>query len=75
MGLGGGGAPGGRPRPHPPPPQKENNRMKKIFKYILIGIAIYVAVLIIEIGCLYAVQGDNIWNYLREVWDWYKALF
>ena len=48
--------------------------MKKIFKYILIGVAIYVAVLIIEIGCLYAVKRDGVWNYLKDVWDWYKTL-
>ncbi len=44
---------------------------KKILKYILIDVLIYVAVLIIEFCCLYAVQGDNIWNYLKKVWEWY----
>ncbi len=48
---------------------------KKILKIILISVAIYVAVLIIEIGCLYAVKGDDVWNYLKDVWDWYKTLF
>ena len=48
--------------------------MKKIFKYILIGVLIYVAVLVIEFICLYAVKGDDVWNYLRDVWSWYKTL-
>lgn len=48
--------------------------MKKILKYILIGILIFVIVLVIELCCIYAVEGDNFWNYLKEFWDWYKKL-
>lgn len=48
---------------------------RKILKIILIGVAIYFAILVIEFIYLYAVEGDNIRNYLREVWDWYKTLF
>ncbi len=50
-------------------------QMKKVLKFILIGISIFVAVLVIEFCCLYAVQEDNIWNYLKEVWEWYSTLF
>ncbi len=50
-------------------------QMKKVLKFILIGILIYVTVLVIEFCCIYAVQGDNIWNYLNDFWEWYKALF
>ncbi len=49
--------------------------MKKVLKFIIIGILIFVTVLIIEFGCIYAVEGDNIWNYLKDVWNWYVALF
>ncbi len=47
---------------------------RKILKYILIGILIFVAVIVVEFCCVYAVQGDNIWNYLKEVWEWYITL-
>ncbi len=45
--------------------------MKKVLKFILIVVLIYVAVLVIEFFCLYAVKGDNIRNYLKDVWEWY----
>ncbi len=48
---------------------------KKIFKFILVGVLLYVAVLVIEFCCLYAVQGDNIWNYFKDFWNWYTTLF
>lgn len=47
----------------------------KILKYIIIGVSIYVAIVVIEFCCIYAVQGDNVWNHLKEFWDWYKTLF
>ncbi len=47
----------------------------RIIKFILIGILVFVAILVIEFCCIYAVQGDNIWNYLKDVWNWYKTLF
>ncbi|MDE7082401.1 MAG: hypothetical protein K2O89_01695 [Clostridia bacterium] len=47
----------------------------KILKYILICVLIFIAIIAIEFGCLYAVQGDNIWNYLKDFWEWYKTLF
>ncbi len=49
--------------------------MKKIIKYILIGVSIYVTILAIELCCIYAVEGDNAWNFIKEFWDWYKTLF
>lgn len=39
---------------------------KKIIKYILIGILIYVTVTLIEFGCFYAVQGEDIWDNLKN---------
>ncbi len=47
--------------------------MKKTLKYILIGILLFVAVIVIIFCCIYAVQGDNIWNYLKDAWEWYKT--
>ncbi len=47
---------------------------KKIIKYILIGILIYVTVTVIIFCCFYAVQGDEIWNTLKNFWNWYKKL-
>ena len=47
----------------------------KILKYVLIGVSIYLAVLVIEFCCLYTVEGENIWNYLKDFWSWYKTLF
>lgn len=48
---------------------------KKILKFILLGALLYVAVIAIELCCIYAVQKDNTWNYLKEFWDWYSTLF
>ncbi len=48
--------------------------MKKILKYVLIGILLFIAVLEIEFFIIYAVQGDNTWNFLKDVWSWYKTL-
>ncbi len=48
--------------------------MKKVLKFILIGILIYVTILVIEFCIIYAVEGDNTWNYIKEVWNWYKTL-
>ena len=42
---------------------------------LLIGVAVYVAIAVIEFCCIYSWQGDNVWNYLKECWDWYKKLF
>ncbi len=50
-------------------------QMKKVLKIILIGILIYIAVLLIEICCIYAVKGEDTWDYLKEVWEWYSTLF
>ena len=47
----------------------------KILKYVLIGVSIYLAVLVIELCCIYAVEGENILNYLKDFWSWYKTLF
>lgn len=47
----------------------------KNLKYVLIGVSIYIAILLIEIGIIYAVKGEETWDYLKEVWSWYKTLF
>lgn len=47
---------------------------KKILKFILIGVLLYVTVIVIEFGCIYAEQGDSIWDYLKDFWSWYKML-
>lgn len=43
----------------------------KILKYVLVGISIYFAILLIEFCCIYAVQGNNTWNYIKEFFNWY----
>ncbi len=48
---------------------------KKILIFIIIGIVIYFTIAAIEFCCIYAVQGDNIWNYINDFWNWYKKLF
>lgn len=48
---------------------------KKTLKYIIIGVSIYVAVIVIEFYCLYAVHANDILNYLKEFWIWYISLF
>ena len=53
---------------------KEKIMKKKIIKYILIGILIYVTVTVIEFGCFYAVQGEDIWDNLKKFWCWYKKV-
>lgn len=50
-------------------------KMKKILKFILFGILLYVTVIAIEICCIYAVEGENTLNYLKDVWNWYRTLF
>jgi len=48
---------------------------KKILKFVIIGILVFVAILAITFCCIYAIQGDNTWNYIKEFLDWYKTLF
>lgn len=48
---------------------------KKILKFIFVGILLFVAVIAIEICCIYAVHGDNTWIYLKDFWNWYTTLF
>lgn len=47
---------------------------KKVLKVILFAVLLYVAVIAIEICCIYTVQKDNTWNFLKEFWDWYSTL-
>ena len=47
---------------------------KKIIKFIIIGILLYVSVLVIEFACFYTVQEEDIWNKLKKFWCWYKTL-
>ena len=46
----------------------------KALKYLLVGVSIYVAILLIEFCCIYEVQGNNTLNYLKDVWGWYRTL-
>lgn len=48
--------------------------MKKILKYILIGVLIYVTIMAIEVCCLYAAMGDGVWQYLKDCWELCKTL-
>lgn len=47
----------------------------KVLKYVLIAISIYVAILLIEFCCIYAVHGNDTWNQLKDFWNWYSTLF
>ncbi len=49
--------------------------MKRILKILLVGISVVVAIIGIEFCIIYAVEGENFWNYLKDAWDWYKTLF
>lgn len=48
---------------------------KKILKFILVGILLYVTLIVIEFCCTYAVQGDNTWNYIKDFFSWYVTFF
>lgn len=43
-------------------------------KSILLGILIFITVIVIELCCICALEGNNISNYLEEFWSWYKTL-
>jgi len=34
---------------------------------------VFVGIWVFVIRIIYIVEGDNIWNYIKEVWDWYKT--
>lgn len=46
----------------------------KTLKFILVGILLFVTILAIEFCCIYALLGDNTWNYIKDFWNWY-AMF
>ena len=48
---------------------------KKTLKFVLIGVLLYITLIVIELCCIYAAQGDNMWNYLKDYWEWYKRFF
>ena len=48
---------------------------KKTLKIILIGVMLYITLVVIELCCVYAALGDNIWDFLKDNWEWYKTLF
>ena len=48
--------------------------IKWILKFILVGIALLFLILVIELCCIYLAEGINIWEYLKEVWEWYTTL-
>ncbi len=50
-------------------------KILKVLKYVLIGVSIYVAVLLIAFCIIYAIKGKDTWNYFKEVWEWYSTLF
>ena len=47
----------------------------KVLKYIIIGVSVYLAVLITEFCCIYAVKGESTWSFIKETWEWYSTLF
>ncbi len=47
---------------------------KKKLKFMLVGIFLYVALIVIEFCYIYAEQRDNIWNYLKDFWNWCTTL-
>ena len=47
---------------------------KKDLKIVLIGLAVYVTVCVTEFCCICAIEGENTWNFLKEVWEWYSTL-
>ena len=46
----------------------------KLLKYVLIGVSVYLALLVIEFCWIYAIEGDNTWNYIKDFWKWYTTL-
>lgn len=48
--------------------------MKWVFKIILVGVSILALIFVIELCCIYLAEGINIWEYLKEVWEWYSTL-
>ena len=47
---------------------------KKILKFTLVGILLFVTVIAIEFCCIYAVQGRNM-DYLKDFLNWYAMFF
>ena len=47
----------------------------KILKYVLIGVSVYLAVLLIEFCCIYAVLGEDTPDYYKECLKWYIGIF
>ncbi len=48
--------------------------IKWVLKFILVGISLLFLILVIELCCIYLAEGINIWEYLKEVWEWYTTL-
>ena len=48
--------------------------LKWVLKFILVGISLLFLILVIELCCIYLAEGINIWEYLKEVWEWYSQL-
>lgn len=48
---------------------------KKIITLIILCVLLYLTVVVIEFCCFYEVLGDDIWDFLKDFWDWYKTLF
>lgn len=44
----------------------------KILKFILIGVVLYIAVLIVEFCYLYAKYGNGVWDIIKEFFIWYE---
>ena len=50
---------------------KEN---KKLIRNIIIAISVFVAICLIQFICIYAIKGDETWEFYKEFWNWYKQL-
>ncbi len=48
---------------------------RKILKIIIIGVMAYIGVTAIALCLIYALKGDDIENYLKDFWNWYKTMF
>ncbi|MDE7330495.1 MAG: hypothetical protein K2N30_05380 [Clostridia bacterium] len=48
---------------------------KETIIFIAVGVLIYVMIIAVEFYYIYSKQGDNIWNYLNDLWEWYKKFF
>lgn len=48
---------------------------RRILKIIIIGAMAYIEVTVIALCWIYALKGDDMENYLKDFWNWYKTMF